>query len=67
MEMAKFENRFLTPIQGFTQSKIEKAKNWFNLGGKKLYKKKKKQHFATAKTTFFRYISFIHLKVIFLC
>ena len=23
--MAKFENRFLTPIQGFTQSKIEKA------------------------------------------
>ena len=25
MEMAKFENRFLTPIQGFTQSKIEKA------------------------------------------
>ena len=26
MEMAKFENRFLTPIQGFTQSKIEKAK-----------------------------------------
>ena len=24
--MAKFENRFLTPIQGFTQSKIEKAK-----------------------------------------
>ena len=26
MEMAKFENRFLTTIQGFTQSKIEKAK-----------------------------------------
>ena len=25
MEMAKFKNRFLTPIQGFTQSKIEKA------------------------------------------
>ena len=25
--MAKFENRFLTPIQGFIQSKIEKAKN----------------------------------------
>ena len=24
--MAKFENRFLTPIQGFTQSLIEKAK-----------------------------------------
>ena len=24
--MAKFENRFLTPIQDFTQSKIEKAK-----------------------------------------
>ena len=24
--MAKLKNRFLTPIQGFTQSKIEKAK-----------------------------------------
>ena len=25
--MAKFDNRFLRPLQGFTQSKIEKAKH----------------------------------------
>ena len=27
--MAKFDNRFLTPMQGFTQSKIEKAKTYY--------------------------------------
>ena len=27
--MATLENRFLTPIQGFTQSKIEKAKETY--------------------------------------
>ena len=37
MEMAKFENQFLTPIQGFTQSKIEKAKIGINAECSKCY------------------------------